>query len=70
MAEAKTMTKVLKIKVNRVPELEYLTAGQVMVAYPGKHHVRVRREDDSAGTYVATWVFEKALKDGSFEVVA
>lgn len=61
---------VLQIRINRVPPLEYLTAGQVMLAFVGwGEEVRVRRLDDSAGTYVRRDVFDRAMKDGSFEVV-
>lgn len=63
---------VLQIRINRVPPLEYLTAGQTMVAFVAadvRQEVRVRRLDDSAGTYVRRDVFDRAMKDGSFVVV-
>lgn len=59
-----------KVTVNRVPNGEYLVAGETYIAdVMGKQDVRFRCLDDSSGTYVRRHWFNAAIADGSFVLV-
>lgn len=64
------MAKARKILVVRELPTEYLMAGREYLAFEApKSDWRVRRLDDSAGTYVQRWCFAKAVADGSIVFV-